>query len=148
MKFFEDFAVGDTFESPHPYRVTAEAIKSYAAQWDPMPYHLDEEQAKQTVVGQLFAPSMFTLSVSTKLTHDTGYYEISTVAGLGIDEVRMSKPVLVEDQLRVKVAIVSMRESQSKPGLGVITTRHTVINQRGEVVLSYVFSALVYKRPL
>src|SRR5437870_1708009 len=108
MKFFEDFAVGDTFASLHPYRVTAEAIKSYAAQWDPMPYHLDEEHAKQTVVGQLFAPSMFTLSVSTRLTHDTGYYEIATAAGLGIDELRMSKPVLVGDQLQVQVAIVAM----------------------------------------
>ena len=147
MKFFEDFAVGDVFESQNTYRVSAEAIKSYATQWDPMPYHLDEEQAKQTVVGQLFAPSMLTLSISTKLTHDTGYYEISTVAGLGIDKVRMLKPVLVEDQLRVKVTIVSMRESKSKPGLGVITTRHTVINQRGEVVLSYALAALVNKRP-
>ena len=112
-----------------------------------MPYHLDEEHAKQTVVGQLFAPSMFTLSVSTRLTHDTGYYEIATVAGLGIDELRMSKPVLAGDELQVQVAIVAMRASQSKPGMGVVTTRHTVSNQRGEAVLSYVFSALVYKRP-
>jgi acyl dehydratase len=147
VKFFEDFAVGDTFESQNTYRVAAEEIKSYAAQWDPMPYHLNEEQAKQTVVGQLFAPSMLTLSISTKLTHDTGYYEISTVAGLGIDEVRMPKPVLVEDQLKVKVAIVSMRESKSKPGLGVITTRNDMINQHDEVVLSYLLSGLVNKRP-
>lgn len=147
MKFFEDFTVGDEFESQSTYRVTAEEIKSFAAKWDPMPYHLDEEEAQKTVVGQLFAPSMLTLSISTKLTHDTGYYKISTVAGLGIDEVRMPKPVLVEDQLQVKVTIVSMRPSQSKPGLGVITTRHTVINQHGGVVLSYVLAGLVNKRP-
>lgn len=139
MKYFEDFAVGDTFESSSVYRVTAEAIKSYSSQWDPMPYHLDEARARQTLVGQLFAPSMLTLSISTKLTHDTGYYEISSAAGLGIDDVRMSKPVLVEDRLQVRVAIVAMREPRSKPGLGVITTRHTVINQHDEVVLSYFF---------
>lgn len=146
MKFFEDLAVGDVFESPNPYHVTADDITSYAAQWDPMPYHLDEAEAQKTVVGQLFAPAMFTLSLSTKLTHDTKYYELSTMAGLGIDEVRMPKPVLVADQLKVKVTVVSMRESQSKPGLGVITTKNEMLNQNGEVVLSYLLSGLVNKR--
>ena len=147
MKFFEDYAVGDAFVSHTTYRVTAEEIKSYAGKWDPMPYHLDEEQAKKTIVGQLFAPSMLTLAISTKLTHDTGYFEISTVAGLGIDEVRMPKPVLVDDQLRVQLTIVSKRESQSKPSLGVMTNKIEVLNQHGEVVLSYLLSGLVNRRP-
>jgi len=145
MKFFEDVAVGDTFESPRAYRVTAEEIKSFAGKWDPQLYHLDEEQAKK-VVGQLFAPATLTLCISVRLTHDSGYFEISPAAGLGLDEVRMPKPVLVEDQLKVKTTIVAKRDSQSKPGLGVMTNRTEVINQHGEVVLSYVLSALVYKR--
>jgi acyl dehydratase len=146
VKFFEDCAVGDTFESPHMYRVSAEEIKSFAGKWDPQLYHLDEEQAKK-VVGQLFAPATLTLCISIKLTHDSGYFEISPAAGLGLDEVRMPKPVRVDDQLKVKTTIVSKRESKSRPGLGVLTNRTEVINQNEEVVLSYVLSALVYKRP-
>jgi acyl dehydratase len=146
MKFFEDYAVGDAFASHRTYRVTAEVIKGYARQWDPHPYHLDEEHAKKTLVGQLFAPSMLTLSISTKLTHDTDYYEIATVAGLGIDEVQMRKPVVVDDQLKVKITIVSKRESKSKPGLGIVTTKNEVINQHHEVVLSYLLSVLVHKK--
>lgn len=146
MKFFEDCAVGDAFESQNTYQVTAEEIKSFAGKWDPQLYHLDEEQAKK-VVGQLFAPATLTLCISVKLTHDSGYFEISPAAGLGLDEVRMPKPVLVDDQLKVKTTIVSKRESKSKPGLGVMTNRTEVINQHGEVVLSYLLSALVYKRP-
>lgn len=147
MRFFEDCAIGDAFESQSTYRVTAEEIKSFAGKWDPQLYHLDEEQAKK-VVGQLFAPATLTLCISVKLTHDSGYFEISPAAGLGLDEVRMPKPVLVDDQLKVKTTIVSKRDSQRKPGLGVMTNRTEVINQNGEVVLSYLLSALVYKRPL
>ncbi len=146
-KYFEDFAVGDAFESDRTHRVTAEEIKSYAAQWDPHPFHLDEAQAEKTVVGQLFAPSMLTLSIATRLTHDTRYFEISIVAGLGIDDVRMSKPVCVNDQLKVVLTIVDKRESKSRPELGIMMTKIEVINQNGEVALSYVLSGLVSRRP-
>lgn len=114
---------------------------------DPQPYHVDEEQAKQTGVGRLFAPSILTLAISVRLSHESGYCEISSVAGLGIDELRMRKPVLVDDELNVKATVVSMRESKSRPGLGVMTTRIEVINQNGEVVLSYLLSGLVNRRP-
>ena len=147
MMFFEDVALGDEFVSHTTYLVTAEEIKSYAGKWDPQPYHLDEEQAKETVVGRLFAPSILTLAISVRLTHDSGYFDMSCVAGLGIDAVRMSKPVLPDDQLKVRVTVVSMRESTSRSGLGVITTRTEVINQNGEMVLSYLLSGLVNKRP-
>jgi acyl dehydratase len=148
MKYYEEFSVGDVFESRRTYRVTAEEIKSFAARWDPWPYHLDEEHAKGTLIGRLFAPSVLTLSISVRLTHDTRYYEISAVAGLGIDELRMPQPVLVDDTLRVKLTIVAKRESKSRPGVGVITSRTEVLNQRDEVVLSYLLSGLFNMRPL
>lgn len=146
MKYFEDVAVGDTFVSQTTYQVTAEEIKIFATQWDPQRYHLDEAEAKK-VVGQLFAPAMLTLCISFKLTHDSGYFEISPAAGLGLDEIRLPKPVFVNDQLQVKVTIVAKRDSQSRPGLGVLSHKTEVFNQHGEVVLSYVVPALVYKRP-
>ncbi len=146
MKFFEDCAVGEEFESHSSYPITAEELQSFATKWDPQRYHLDEEEAKR-VVGQLFAPGTLTLCIGVKLTHDSGFYEISPVAGLGLDEVRMPLPVFVDDQLRVKVTIVSKRDSKSKSGLGVMVSRHEVINQRGAVVLSYLLSALIFKRP-
>lgn len=116
MKFFEDVAVGDVFASRSTYRITAEEIKSFATQWDPQRYHLDEAEA-QKVVGQLFAPALLTLCISFKLTHDSGYFEILPAAGLGLEEIRIPKPVFVDDQLQAKVTIVAKRESQSRPGL-------------------------------
>ncbi len=146
MKFFEDAALGDTFMSPSAYRITAEEIKSFATQWDPQRYHLDEAEA-QKVVGQLFAPALLTLCISFKLTHDSGYFEILPAAGLGLEEIRIPKPVFVGDQLQTKVTIVAKRDSQSRPGLGLLSHKTELFNQNGELVLSYVIPSLVYKRP-
>ena len=146
MKYFEDGAVGDAFTSTSTYRVTAEEIKSFAAQWDPQRYHLDEAEA-QKVVGQLFAPAVLTLCISFKLTHASGYFEILPAAGLGLEEIRLPKPVFVGDELRAKVTIVAKRESQSKPGLGLLSHKTELFNQHDELVLSYVVPSLVYKRP-
>jgi acyl dehydratase len=146
MKYFEDAAVGDTFMSRSTYRITAEEIKSFATQWDPQRYHLDEAEA-QRVVGQLFAPALLTLCISFKLTHDSGYFEIVPAAGLGLEGIRIPKPVFVGDELQAKVTIVAKRESQSRPGLGLLSHKTELFNQNGELVLSYVIPSLVYKRP-
>jgi hypothetical protein len=95
----------------------------------------------------MFAPSILTLAISVRLSHESGFCAISSVAGLGIDELRMRKPVLVNDELKVKATVVSMRDSQSRPGTGVMTLRIEVSNQKGEVVLSYALSGRVNKRP-
>ena len=146
MKYFEDAEVGDTFVSQMTYRVTAEEIKSFAAQWDPQRYHLDEAEA-QKVVGQLFAPALLSLCISFKLTHDSGYFEILPAAGLGLEEIHIPKPVFVGDELQAKVTVVTKRESQSRPGLGLLSHKTELFNQHGELVLSYRVPSLVYKRP-
>jgi acyl dehydratase len=145
MKFFEDCALGEEFESHNSYRIVAKEIKTFATKWDPQLYYLNEEEAKR-VVGKLFAPGTLTLCIAVKFTHDSGFYDISPVAGLGLDEVHMPVPVFVDNQLR-KVTIVSKRDSKSKPRLGIITSRHEVINQQGTVVLSFLLEALIYKTP-
>ena len=147
MKYFEDFAVADEFDSRNTYRVSAEEIRDFARTWDPWPYHLDEDQAKQTLVGRLFAPSALSFCISVRLAHDTAYYEISTVAGLGIDDLRMPKPVLPDDDLRLKVTIVDMRDSKSRPRMGIVVTKVELLNQSDEIVLSYRLSGLVNRRP-
>jgi len=145
MKYFEDANVGDVFNSPTPYHVTAEEIKSFATQWDPQRYHLDETEAQKTV-GQLFAPAVLTICISFKLTHEAGYFEILPAAGLGIEEVRLPRPVFVDDRLRARVTVVAKRESKSKPELGLLSHRTEVINQNDDLVLSYIVPSLVYKR--
>ena len=146
MKYFEDADVGDTFLSRTRYRVTADEIKQFAAQWDPQDYHLDEAAAEK-VVGALFAPLVMTMCIAIRLTHESGFFEIKPVAGLGMEDVRISKPVLAGDELGVKITVVAKRESKSRPELGVLTQRTDVFNQNNEDVLSYVVPSLIYRRP-
>lgn len=146
MKYFEDAEVGMVFHSTTSYKVTAEEIKSFAGRWDPQRYHLDEAEA-QKVVGGLFAPAVLTLCISFRLTHDSGYFEIQPVAGLGIEDVRLAKPVFAGDELKARVTVIAKRESKSKPELGLLTHKTELLNQHGEVVLSYTIPSLVYRRP-
>ncbi len=147
MRYFDDAAVGDTFESQRMEDITREAILGFARAWDPQTYHIDEEAAKRSFAGGLSASAIHTLAISQKLAHQSGFFEISPIVGLGIDEVRMVKPVLAGDRVRVRVTITAMRPSKSRPGAGIITNRTELINQTEEVVLRWALSELVNMRP-
>lgn len=145
MKYFEDAEIGDVFHSPTPYHVTVEEIKSFATQWDPQRYHLDEAEAAKTV-GQLFAPAVLTICISFRLTHESGYFDIQPAAGLGIEDVKLPRPVFVDDRLHAKVTVMGKRASNSKPDLGLLRHQTEVFNQDDELVLSYAIPSLVYRR--
>ncbi len=145
-RFFDDVAVGDTFESQSTEDITREAILSFARAWDPQIYHIDEEVARRSFAGGLSASAIHTLAISQKLAHQSGFFDISPIVGLGIDEVRMVKPVLAGDRVRVRVTITAMRPSKSRPGAGIITNLTELINQTGQVVLHWALSELVEMR--
>jgi acyl dehydratase len=135
-RYFDDVAVGDTFESQGSEDVTREAILSFARAWDPQAYHIDEEVAKTSFAGGLSASAIHALAISQKLVHRSGFFDISPIVGLGIDdELRMVKPVLVGDRVRARVTITTMRASKSRPGAGIITNLTELTNQTGQVVL-------------
>ena len=146
-RYFDDVAVGDTFESQGSEDVTREAILSFARAWDPQIYHIDEEVAKTSFAGGLSASAIHALAISQKLVHRSGFFDISPIVGLGIDKVRMVKPVLAGDRVRARVTITAMRASKSRPGEGIITNRTELINQTGQVVLHFALSELVKMRP-
>lgn len=147
MQFYEDMPLGLSSESTETYTFTAEDIKSFASEWDPMPFHIDEELAAQSPMGKLFATSIHTIAASVKLTHTTLHQEIAAVAGLGWDEVRFPLPTCVGDTIKVKSEVVARRESKSKPDRGIVTSLTQVINQHDQVVAEYKISTMVLKRP-
>jgi len=146
-KYFEDLAVGDTFDSPRSVQMTREGIVNFATEWDPQLYHIDDDAARNSPVGEIFASAFHTLAVSQKLAHESGIFEIVPVVGLGLSDIRMPKPVLVGDRVRVRVTVQEKRASTSRPGLGVVTILTETMNQSGEVVLSFSLSELVRMRP-
>ena len=145
--YFEEFTVGRVFEHPWTRTVTEMDNVLYSSlTMNVQPLHLDEEFAKQTEFGQRIVNSLFTLGLMIGITvNDTTLG--TTIANLGMTDVRFPKPVFHGDTLRVKTKVTSIRESKSRPDAGIIEFQHTAINQRGDVVAECTRQALMKKKP-
>lgn len=145
--YFEEFAVGRVFDHPWTRTVTEIDNVLYSSlTMNVQPLHLDEEFAKQTEFGQRIVNSLFTLGLMIGITvNDTTLG--TTIANLGMTDVRFPKPVFHGDTLRVKSRITSVRESKSRPDAGIVEFQHTALNQRGEVVAECTRQALMKKKP-
>jgi len=146
-KYFEDLAEGDVFDSPRDVEMTREAIVEFASRYDPQLFHIDDDAGRRSPVGELFASAFHTLCIGHKLAHEAGIFDFLPVVGLGISDLNIPKPVLVGDRLHTRATIKEKRESMSKPTQGVVKLHMAVFNQNDDLVLQYVVSELVYKRP-
>ncbi len=148
MLYYEDMPLGMSSDSSESYTFSAEEIKTFAGKWDPMPFHLDEESAKASPIGTLFASSIHIIAAGVKLSH--GFSSASEVAAIGSpgwSDVRFLKPVFAGDVVRVRSEMVEKRESKSKPDRGIVTYKIIVINQNDEAVAEYKIATLVLKKP-
>ncbi|MBX9946591.1 MAG: MaoC family dehydratase [Reyranella sp.] len=145
--YFEEFVVGRVFEHPWTRTVTEMDNVLYSSlTMNVQPLHIDEEFASKTEFGQRIVNSLFTLGLMIGITvNDTTLG--TTVANLGMTDVRFPKPVFHGDTLRVRTEVVSLRESKSRPDAGIVEFSHSAINQRGEVVAVCTRQALMRKKP-
>ncbi|WP_437376713.1 MaoC family dehydratase [Inquilinus limosus] len=142
----EDLEVGQRFGSG-TVTVTAEAIKAFAREFDPQPFHLDEEAARTTFFGGLAASGWHTAALTMKLLVGSPYQPAGGLIGGGTDEMRWPRPVRPGDVLRVESEILEIRPSQSRPDRGLVKTRITTLNQAGEPVQVMVANMVVPRRP-
>ena len=144
--FLEDFAPGQTFESA---RVTmdADAIKAYARQFDPQPFHLDEGAAERTFFKGLAASGWHTMSMTMRLLVDGGLPIAGGIIGAGVDEIRWPRPTRPGDVLRVQSEVLEVRPSKSRPDQGLMKVRTTTFNQNDEPVQVMVSNLVVTRRP-
>lgn len=132
--YLEDYKVGDVFDVP-AVSVSKEDIIRFAKEFDPKPFHIDEEAAKKGKFGKLFASGFHTLSLCwgewVKLNaHDTE----GVVAGLGLENVKWKSPVFADDILKSTVTVTDISLSEKK-NKGAITFKLETKNQRDEDVL-------------
>ena len=135
-RFFEDFAVGETWTSP-VVELSEADIVAFAAANDPQPMHIDPVVAANGRFGGLIASGWQVAALSMRLFIQSGGYGDTPVVGMGIDELRWKKPVRPGDSLHVTREVIETQLS-SRPGFGVIRTRVSVINQHGEAVMTMV----------
>ena len=144
-RYLEDFAAGQSFGSGR-LRVDKERIKSFAAEFDPQPFHLDEEAARGTIFQGLAASGWHTAALTMRLLVDSDFKPAGGIVGAGFDEFRWPRPVRPGDELRVEVEVLEVRPSKSKPDQGLIKVRTTTLNQHGEAVQVNVGNLIVPRR--
>jgi acyl dehydratase len=144
--FLEDFDVGQTFGSGR-LRVEKEQIKTFAAEFDPQPFHLDEDAARGSIFQGLAASGWHTAALTMRLLVESEFKPAGGIVGAGFDEFRWPRPVRPGDELHVESEILEVRPSKSRPHQGLIKVRTTTLNQEGEAVQIYIGNLLVPRRP-
>lgn len=147
MQYYEDVQLNKLHKT-RSYHVSKEELISFAKQWDPQPFHIDEESAKHWPTG-LIGTSVHSYAILTKLLTEVSLGEdpLAMVAGMGIDEWRMPNPLRPGDDVYAVSYVEAKRESASKPNMGILTCVAKLLNQKDEVILSYKSNGLILKRP-
>jgi acyl dehydratase len=130
--YLDDFHVGQRFTSA-THVIDVAQIKAFARQFDPQPFHLDEEAAKGTLFGRLVASGWHTAAISMRLQVESGLPIAGGMIGIG-GEMSWPRPTLPGDVLRVESEIKEVTPSRSRPDRGVVRVRSETRNQRDEVV--------------
>jgi acyl dehydratase len=146
MKYFEDVEIGETTRFGR-YEVTREEIVDYARQFDPQPFHLDEEAARASMFGGLIASGWHTGAMFIRMVCDDMVPEAATAGSMGFDDLKWLKPVRPGDVLSVESVVRGKSESRSRPDRGTVKIESRVSNQRGEVVMSLVSLVIYLRRP-
>ena len=144
-RYLEDYAVGQKFGSGR-LTVEKEQIKSFASQFDPQPFHLDEAAARDTIFQGLAASGWHTAAMTMRLLVDSEFKPAGGIIGGSADEFRWPRPVRPGDELRVESEVLEVRSSKSRPDQGLIKVRTTTLNQRNEAVQVNVGTLLVPRR--
>ena len=146
MNYLEDFAVGQRYGSGR-LTVDKERIRSFAAEFDPQPFHLDEEAARRSIFGGLAASGWHTAAMTMRLLVQSEFKPAGGIIGAGFDEFRWPAPVRPGDELRLEIEVLEVRPSKSRPNQGLLKIRTTTKNQKGEAVQVSVGNLIVPRRP-
>ena len=143
--YLEDYTP-DFALSGGSYLVHEEEILEFGRRFDPQPMHTDPEAARVGPFGSLIAPGCLTFAIRNALYNQLPVRPV-LIAGLGLESMELPTPVRPGDVLSIRVSVEDARRSASKPDRGIVTMKQSVVNQRGEVVLSMVSKMIVRARP-
>lgn len=145
MRTYEDFTEGLEIDLG-PYPVTRDEVIEFAREFDPQPFHLDEEAAKDTLFGGLSASGWHSCAMMMRMMADAYILDSSSQGSPGVDHVRWKRPVRPGDVLHGTARVVSRRLSSKRPTLGILKITTDLRNQTGETVLESAYTLLVLTR--
>jgi acyl dehydratase len=145
--YFEDLEVGQEFKHPLTRTVTEMDNTMFSLlTLNPQPLHIDAHFSAKTEFGQRIFNSLYTLGIMIGMTvYDTTLG--TTVANLGMTDVKFPKPVFHGDTLRATTKVLSVRDSKSRPKAGIVEFEHQALNQNDEIVGSCRRTALMHRKP-
>jgi acyl dehydratase len=145
-QYLEDFSVGQVFNSGRLH-VDKDQIIAYAKQFDPQPFHLDEEAAQKTPFRGLAASGWHTAGMTMRLMVDGEFKPAGGILGVGFDDLSWPRPVRPGDELHTTSEILEVRPSKSRPDRGLLRVKTTTFNQNNEPVMLFTGNLLVPRRP-
>jgi acyl dehydratase len=132
---WEDFPVGQVREFGR-YEVTREAVLAFAREFDPQPFHLDDTAAEASLFGRLAASGWHTCAMAMRMMCDAYLLDSASLGSPGIDNLRWTRPVYPGDVLHVRLEVLEARPMASRPAVGIVRSRTSVLNQNDETVLT------------
>jgi acyl dehydratase len=144
--YLEDLRVGQRFTSG-TWALDREQIRAFAAQFDPQPFHLDDDAARSTLFAGLAASGWHTAAVTMRLLVEGGAPIAGGVVGAGGD-IAWPRPTRPGDVLRVESEVLEITPSRSRPDRGMVTLRSTTLNQNGEAVQILTARLVVPRKPV
>jgi len=145
LKYYEDYALNKTLHIPVTYTVSEEEIISMAEKWDPQPFHIDREAAKNSIFGGLVASSAHIIPIFIWLGQQEGI-KTAAVSALGFEQMKPLLPIRPGDVLSYKYECTDKRLSKSRPGVGIVKCEGRMYNQQGEMVFTGTVASLVTMR--
>ena len=133
--YWEDFHVGSVREFGQ-MPVSREAVLAFARQFDPQPFHLDDDAAEASLFGQLSASGWHTCAMTMRMMCDDYLLDAASLGSPGIDHLRWLKPVCPGDTLSVRLTVLEARPMNSRPGVGLVRSLWEVLNQHRDPVLT------------
>jgi acyl dehydratase len=144
--WFEDFVPGHVYAMPGTTLSEADII-DFASRWDPQPFHVDPEAARQHAFGGLFSSGFQTLCLVFRQFADAGVLANCAYAGGGLDRLRWLRPVRPGDTIRSTAEVLELKPSPARADIGRVVMRHHAINQHDETVLTLLCTHVVKRRP-
>ncbi len=145
-RYFDEFVVGDTFETD-TFTLSEKESIAFAHLYDPQPFHLDEKAAAASPFHELVASGWQTAAITMRLVVESGVLRATGVIGTGIDDLRWLAPVFPGDTLRVRGEVIEKLPWPGKKERGTMRVRLHTINQNDVVVMSQIANVMLRTRP-
>jgi acyl dehydratase len=134
LLYWEDFGEGEVREFGG-VTVKQDDIVRFASEFDPQPFHVDADAAQHSMYGGLIASGWHTAALAMRMMCDAYLLKSASLGSPGVDNLKWLQPVRPGDTLRMRLTVLETRPLQSKPGVGLVRSRHELLNQRGQTVM-------------